>query len=153
VLQVIEPGYAPEHIWIGGEAIAAGLAHRLGARVAVTPGGAGRLHAVIATAGEARNVMMAAWSTVNLIKMVTVVDEDVDPWNPVEVELALATRMRAERDVLIVPAMPSNRSDPLESDGMVGKLGIDAKRKAGDRDWTAAAPPAAVLERVRRQLT
>ncbi|TMH64353.1 MAG: hypothetical protein E6H57_15945 [Betaproteobacteria bacterium] len=89
----------------------------------------------------------------NLIKMVTVVDEDVDPWDPVQVELALATRMRAERDVLIVPAMPSNRSDPLESDGMVGKLGIDAKRKPGDRDWTAAAPPAAVLERVRRQLT
>ena len=153
MLQVIQPGYAPEHVWIGGEAIAAGLAHRWGARVAVTPGGAGRLHAVIATAGEARNAMMAAWSTVNLIKMVTVVDEDVDPWDPVAVELALATRMRAERDVLIVPAMPSNRSDPLESEGMVGKLGIDAKRKPGERDWTAAAPPAAALERVRRQLT
>ena len=153
MLQVIQPGYAPEHVWIGGEAIAAGLAQRLGARVAVTPGGAGRLHAVIATAGEARDAMMAAWRTVHLIKMVTVVDEDVDPWDPVQVELALATRMRAERDVLIVPAMPSNRSDPLESEGMVGKLGIDAKRKPGERDWTAAALPAAALERVRRQLT
>ena len=153
MFQVIQPGYYPEHVWIGGEAIAAGLARGLRARVAVTPGGAGRLHAVIATGSEARTAMMAAWSAVNLIKMVTVVDEDVDPWNATQVEMAMATRMRAERDVVIVPAMPSNRSDPLVRDGMVGKLGIDATRKAGERDWTEAQPPAAVMERVRRQFT
>ena len=154
MLQVIQPGYYPEHVWIGGEAIAAGLARRLGARVAVTPGGAGRLHAVIATKDEARNAIHATWSAVNLIKMVTVVDEDVDPWDPVQVELAIATRMRAERDIVVMPAMPSNRSDPLARNGMVGKLGIDATRKSGDRaDWRPAEPPAAVLERVRRRLT
>ena len=49
--------------------------------------------------------------------------------------------------------MPSNCSDPLERDGMVGKLGIDATRKRVDRDWTPARPPADVLERVCRQLT
>jgi 2,5-furandicarboxylate decarboxylase 1 len=157
LFQVIQPGYYPEHVWIGAEAIAAGLAHRLRSHlreVAVTPGGAGRLHAVIAVKDEPRNAMLAAWSAVNLIKMVTVVDEDVDPWDPVQVELALATRMRAERDVVVVPAMPSNRSDPLEQDGMVGKLGIDATTKAGDRkDWRPAEPPPAVMERIRRQLT
>src|SRR5256714_8005351 len=72
MFQVIQPGYYPEHVWIGGEAIAAGLARGLRARVAVTPGGAGRLHAVIATGSEPRTAMMAAWSAVNLIKMVTV---------------------------------------------------------------------------------
>ena len=98
--------------------------------------------------------MLGAWSAVNLIKMVTVVDEDVDPWDPVQVELAIATRMRAERDVLVVPSMPSNRSDPLARNGMVGKLGIDATRKPDDRaDWRRAEPPAEVLERVRRRLT
>jgi 4-hydroxy-3-polyprenylbenzoate decarboxylase len=154
MLQVIQPGYHPEHVWIGGEAIAAGLARLLGARVAVTPGGAGRLHAVIAVKDGAREAMRGAWSAVNLIKMVTVVDEDVDPWDPVQVELAIATRMRAERDVLVVPSMPSNRSDPLARNGMVGKLGIDATRKSGDRkDWRRAEPPAEVLERVRRRLT
>ena len=154
MLQVIQPGYYPEHVWIGGEAIAAGLARRLNARVAVTPGGAGRLHAVIAVKDGAREAMLGAWSAVNLIKMVTVVDEDVDPWDPVQVELAIATRMRAERDVLVVPAMPSNRSDPLARNGMVGKLGIDATRKPDDRaDWRRAEPPAEVLERVRRRLT
>jgi UbiD family decarboxylase len=154
MLQVIQPGYHPEHVWIGAEAIAAGLARRLSARVAVTPGGAGRLHAVIAVKDEARKAMLATWSAVNLIKMVTVVDEDVDPWDPVQVELAIATRMRAERDIVVMPAMPSNRSDPLARNSMVGKLGIDATRKSGDRaDWRRAEPPAAVLERVRRRLT
>jgi 4-hydroxy-3-polyprenylbenzoate decarboxylase len=164
MLQVIQPGYAPEHVWIGGEAIAAGLMSVLRkslpalVSVAITPGGAGRLHAVIALKNlgenEARKAMFAAWSAVNLIKLVTVVDEDVDPWDPVQVELALATRMRAERDVVVVPAMPTSRSDPLVKDGMVGKLGIDATTKAGDRaDWKPAEPPAAVLERVRRRLT
>jgi 3-polyprenyl-4-hydroxybenzoate decarboxylase len=50
--------------------------------------------------------------------------------------------------------MPTSRSDPLVKDGMVGKLGIDATTKAGDRaDWRPAEPPAAVMERIRRQFT
>lgn len=160
MLQVIQPGYYPEHVWIGGEAIAAGLMHSLRATVpglaavAVPPGGAGRLHAVLAIdGGDARHAMFAAWTAVNLIKHVTVVDADVDPWDAAQVELAIATRMRVERDVVIVPGMPSNRSEPLERDGMVAKLGIDATRKPGERDWTEAHPPREVLERVRRRLT
>ena len=157
MLQVIQPGYHPEHVWIGGEAIAASLAHRLrdafpGLRaVAITPGGAGRLHAVVSLeapdAGDARRVMRAVWDAVSLVKLVTVVDADVDAWDPLQVELALATRMRAERDLLIEPGGKTGRSDPLEDGGRIGKLGIDATRKAGDRgDWRNAAPPAEVLQ-------
>lgn len=162
MLQVIQPGFHPEHVWIGAEAIAAGLVHRLRkdlpclASVAVTPGGAGRLHAVLALndgkPGDARAAIEAAWRTVHLIKMVTVVDEDVDPWNAAQVELALATRMRADRDLIVEPSLPSNRSDPQARNGMVPKLGIDATRRAGDRaDWRPAAPPAHVLEKVRKK--
>ena len=155
MFQVIQPGFHPEHVWIGGEAIAASLRHRLGVRaVAVTPGGAGRLHAVIATKDDARKVIAAVWQAVRLIKLVTVVDEDVDPWDPLQVELALATRMRAERDLVVAPALPTSRSDPLEDQGKVAKLGIDATRKAGDReDWRPAQPPAEVVARVRRKLS
>lgn len=159
MLQVIQPGYHPEHVWIGGEAIAASLAHRLrdafpGLRqVAITPGGAGRLHAVIALeapgAGEAQRVMRAVWDAVSLVKLVTVVDADVDAWDPARVELALATRMRAERDLLVEPGAKTGRSDPLEDDGRIGKLGIDATRKQGDRvDWRSAAPPAEVMRKI-----
>jgi 2,5-furandicarboxylate decarboxylase 1 len=163
MLQVIQPGYAPEHVWIGAEAIAASLAHRLRegfralCQVAITPGGAGRLHAVASIAdpagGDARRLMQAIWDAVHLVKLVTVVDADVDPWDPVQVELALATRMRAERDLLVEPGAKTNRSDPLQSDGLIAKLGVDATRKAGDRDdWRSAEPPAAVMQRVARSL-
>ena len=163
LFQVVQPGYNPEHIWIGGEAIAAGLARRLREtiggvhEVAVTPGGAGRLHAVVAldnpVPGEAKRAMMAVWSAVSLVKMVTVVDADIDPWSAEQVEWALATRMRADRDLLVIPNARADRAEPLEKDGVVPKLGIDATLKAGDRpDWTLAAPPREVVERVRRQL-
>ena len=155
MLQVIQPGYYPEHVWIGAEAIAASLAHRLRAaldvrQVAITPGGAGRLHAVVAI-GEAhpQRVMHAVWDAVKLIKLVTVVDADVDAWDAQQVEWALATRMRAERDLLVLASAASSRSDPLERGGRVGKLGIDATRKAGDRDdWRPARPPAEVMRKI-----
>jgi 4-hydroxy-3-polyprenylbenzoate decarboxylase len=155
MLQVIQPGYYPEHVWIGAEAIAASLMHRLSnelplREVAITPGGAGRLHAVVALKeGDPRRVMEAVWSAVRLVKMVTVVDADVDPWNAQQVEWALATRMRAERDLLVVQAAGTSRSDPLERDGTVGKLGIDATRNSADRDdWRLAQPPAEVMRRI-----
>ena len=85
----------------------------------------------------------------SLVKLVTVVDADVDPWDPLQVEMTLATRMRAERDLLVEPGAGTGRSDPLEEAGRIGKLGIDATRKAGDRqDWRSAAPPAEVLRRI-----
>ena len=163
LFQVVQPGYHAEHVWIGAVAIAAGLARQIAqsvpsvGEVAVTPGGAGRLHAVISLQnprpGDAKRAMFAAWAAVSLIKQVTVVDADVDPWDPVRVEWALATRMRSERDLLVVPDVRADRAEPLERDGLVGKLGIDATRKAGDRaDWTEALPPPDVLERVRRRL-
>jgi 4-hydroxy-3-polyprenylbenzoate decarboxylase len=155
MLQVIQPGYYPEHVWIGGEAIAASLAHRLRKdfslrEVAITPGGAGRLHAVVAVKeGEAKRVMQAVWDAVRLVKLVTVVDDDVDPWNAQQVEWALATRMRAERDLVVVSSASTSRSDPIEQDATVGKLGIDATRKPGDRDdWRLAQPPAEVMRKI-----
>ena len=162
ILQVIQPGYAPEHVWIGGEAIAAGLAIRLSRvlpnvrEVAVTPGGCGRLHAVVSLTnprpGDARQAISAASSAVNLIKQVTVVDVDVNPWDAVRVEWATATRMRADRDLVVVPGAKTDRSDPIEEDGVIAKLGIDATRKPAYRhDWTLAAPPAAVLAKVKRE--
>jgi hypothetical protein len=47
----------------------------------------------------------------------------------------------------------ADRSEPLERDGLIAKLGIDATRRVGDRpDWTRAAPPAAAMEKARRLL-
>ena len=112
IYQAIQPGYHPEHVLIGGIAIAAGLARHLRRsiaglhRVAVGLGGAGRLHAVVSLReprpGDARKAMFAIWGAVNLIKQVTVVDDDIDIGDPLQVEWAVATRMKADRDLVVV---------------------------------------------------
>jgi 4-hydroxy-3-polyprenylbenzoate decarboxylase len=163
VFQVILPGYHPEHCLLGGVAIAAGLARSARtsvpsvAEVAVTLGGAGRLHAVVslrdARPGDARKVVFAIWALVNLIKQIVVVDADIDPWDAVQVEWAIATRMKPDRDLLIVPGVRADRSEPLESGGTVTKLAIDATRRDGDRpDWTNARPPEWAINRAREML-
>jgi UbiD family decarboxylase len=163
IFQVVLPGYHREHCLLGGVAIAAGLFRVVRnavpsvREVAVGLGGAGRLHAVVSLhaprPGEARKAMFAVWATVNLIKQVIVVDDDIDPWNVEQVEWANATRAKADRDFLIVPAVRADRSEPLEQGGTVTKLGIDATRKRGDRaDWDLARPPEAALARARQIL-
>ena len=163
LFQVILPGYHREHCLIGGVAIAAGLARAVRSsvpslkEVAVGLSGMGRLHAVVALhhppPGEARKAMFAVWGAVNLVKQVIVVNEDIDPWDPLAVEWALATRMQPHRDFVIVPDVRADRAEPLEKDGTVTKLGIDATRRTGDRaDWRRAEPPQAAVDRARKLL-
>ena len=117
----------------------------LASRFDITP------EAVLAVAWKGEPVAVDA--AVSLVKQVTVVDGDIDPWDPVAVEHAVATRMRPERDLIVVPGVQADRAEPLEKDGVVGKLGIDATIFAPDRsDWTRAGPPDAVLARVRERI-
>jgi 2,5-furandicarboxylate decarboxylase 1 len=163
LFQVILPGYHPEHCLLGGVAIAAGLARSARAsvpavrEVAVGMGGAGRLHAVVSLheprPGDARKAVFAIWASVNLIKQIVVVDDDIDPWDAVQVEWAMATRMKPDRDLIVVPGVRADRSEPLESAGTVAKLAIDATRREGDRpDWTKAQPPERAVNRARELL-
>jgi 4-hydroxy-3-polyprenylbenzoate decarboxylase len=156
VFQVILPGYHPEHCLLGGVAIAAGLARTARAsvpavhEVAVGLGGAGRFHAVVSLKdprpGDARKAMFSIWSAVNLVKRIVVVDEDVDPWDAIQVEWAIATRSKADRDILIVPGVRTDRSDPLATDGVIAKVGIDATKRSNDRsNWRLARPPAQAI--------
>jgi 2,5-furandicarboxylate decarboxylase 1 len=164
IYQAIEPGRHREHVLLGATAIAAGLAAELRRvvpavrSVAVPEGGAGRLAAVVALepsarAGAARRAMFAVWASVSLIRTVTVVDGDIDPWDHVEVEWARTCFARPDRDYLIVPGGAADRAEPLEMRGTVAKLGIDATRKAGDRaDHHLAAPPGEAVARARARL-
>jgi 2,5-furandicarboxylate decarboxylase 1 len=163
LFQVVLPGYHPEHCLLGGVAIAAGLARAARLRlpavreVAVGMGGAGRLHAVVSLRqprpGDTRKAAFAIWAAVNLIKQVVVVDDDIDPWDQAQVEWAMATRMKADRDIVIVPGVRTDRSEPLESGGTVAKLAIDATRRESDRsDWKKAQPPERAMHRARELL-
>jgi 2,5-furandicarboxylate decarboxylase 1 len=54
----------------------------------------------------------------------------------------VATRVHFDRDLHVLPGMRADRAEPLERDGTIAKLAIDATRRTGDRsDWTTAEPP------------
>jgi 2,5-furandicarboxylate decarboxylase 1 len=166
IYQAILPGYAPEHCLLGGIAIGATTCRALRRvmpdvrRVFITDGGMGRLHAIITMhrpqPGEARRAITLAMDQVNLLKLVIVVDDDIDPEDWSQVEWALATRMRAERDIVVFPGARADRCEPLEENLTVTKVGIVATALPGDADpggrFELARPPHEVLERVQREL-
>lgn len=164
MFQVIEPGYHREHLFLGAVPIAASLRSVLSrsilnvGQVAVTLSGSGRTNVVLQIEnprpGQARRAMSICWGAVSIVKNVTVVDTDIDPWDLEAVELAKLTRMRAERDILMVSDLPADRSEPQESGGVVTKVGYDATRKAGDRKegYDKALPPPEAYERMRALL-
>ncbi len=100
----------------------------------VTLGGCGFWHAVVSIrkqAGEGKNALLAAL-TAQDIKHVVVVDDDIDVFNAMDVEWAIATRVQGDRDVIIVPGARAKPLDPslaVTPPGVVptgAKVGIDA---------------------------
>ena len=99
----------------------------------VTLGGRAFWHAVISIkkqAGEGKNALLAALSVMD-IKHVVVVDDDIDVFNPTEVEWAIATRVQGDKDVMIIPGARAKPLDPslYITPGQVptgAKVGIDA---------------------------
>lgn len=95
-----------------------------------TPGGTCRYHAVISidkkNRGEAKNAIFAAFGSSQEVKHVVVVDKDVNIFDPVDVEWAIATRCQAYKDVFIVPCASGNVLDPSSDKGLSDKMGIDA---------------------------
>jgi 2,5-furandicarboxylate decarboxylase 1 len=78
--------------------------------------------------GEPRMAMLTTLGTELYTKQVIVVDEDVDIYDMEDVMWAVATRVRAERDVLMVPGVKSAVIDPTSdpTSFTVTKMGIDA---------------------------
>ena len=166
MLHVVQPSHNPEHILLGGVAIAAGLLRGLRATfpfvraVALPPGGSGRLSVVVSVdvdllrPGSARRLMLAIWAALSIVRSVTVVGADIDPWDEEQVEWARTCFARADADLLVVPGLTTDRSDPLEAqDGTVAKLGVDAtpKRVQG-LGSLRARPPQEAIDAARRVL-
>jgi 2,5-furandicarboxylate decarboxylase 1 len=84
--------------------------------------------------GEPQMAMMATFGTELYTKHVIVVDEDVDIYSMNDVMWAIATRVRAERDIVLVPNCKSAILDPTSDPTTftVTKMGIDATRPSGN---------------------
>ncbi|KUG21273.1 ubid family decarboxylase [hydrocarbon metagenome] len=62
-----------------------------------------------------------------------VVDEDIDIRDPDDVEFAIATRVRGDTDLLIVPGVRGSSLDPTRlPDGTNVKVGVDATMVMGE---------------------
>ncbi len=66
------------------------------------------------------------------VKLVIVVDEDIDVFDEEQVLWAVATRMQADRDVFIVDGAMGTLLDPSATDAITAKMGIDATKPLGD---------------------
>ena len=105
--------------------------------VHLTRGGCGYLHAVIqirkATQGDGKNAILAAFAAHTSLKHVVVVDEDIDPFDMHDVEYAVATRVRGDRDVLVITGARGSSLDPCQlDDGTNVKVGVDATMVMGE---------------------
>lgn len=83
--------------------------------------------------GEPQQAMMAALGTEFYTKYVIVVDEDVDIFDMNDVMWAVATRVRAEQDIVFIPGCKGAILDPTSDPETftVTKMGIDATRPIG----------------------
>jgi UbiD family decarboxylase len=107
--------------------------------VILTTGGCGYFHAIIQirkqTQGDAKNAIMAALAAHTSLKHVVVVDEDIDPADIHDVEFAIATRVRGDRDIMVVTGARGSSLDPSQAeDGTNVKVGIDATMPLGRED-------------------
>lgn len=107
--------------------------------VLLTTGGCGYLHGVVKirknTDGDGKNAVMAAFAAHTSLKHVVVVDEDIDIRNMEDVEYAIATRVRGDRDLMVIPGVRGSSLDPSRiGDGLNVKIGVDATMEMGKRD-------------------
>jgi 2,5-furandicarboxylate decarboxylase 1 len=99
----------------------------------MTAGGLHRFHAIVQVRktgpthdGLQRNAMMAAFGALKDLDLVIVVDDDIDIRDPADVEYALATRMEASKDIVMVPGARGHEYVRVSNGGIRTKLGIDA---------------------------
>jgi UbiD family decarboxylase len=129
-------------------------------RVHMTRGGGGALHAVVSVdkpyEGFGKYVGLAVLGTTagRSIKQVIIVDDDVDPANPDEVEWAVSTRVQPHRDSEIFTEMPGVILDPSLPRGdhlrppLTAKLIIDATRYDAKDYARVCLPAAPMMEKV-----
>lgn len=166
MFQAILPGYAFEHCLLGAVGIESvvswGLQRVIPSvrRVFVTEGGMGRLHAIIGmrrpALGEGKRAVLLAIGQVNLLKLVIVVEDDVDPEDWRQVEWSLAARFRGHEDLIVLPGIKADRCDPVQEDLTVTKIGMIAATRPGDGTRgsrsESAKPPITVFERIKNEL-
>jgi len=102
--------------------------------VNITPGGCSWLHAVVGikkkNEDDGKKAIEAAFAGHKSLKYVVIVDDDIDIYSPDSVEWAIATRMQADKDVLVLSNQKGSSLDPSADPNTyaTSKMGIDATK-------------------------
>jgi 2,5-furandicarboxylate decarboxylase 1 len=99
--------------------------------VNVNPGGCSWLHAIVQIdkqhEDDGKKAIAAAFAGHRSCKHVFVVDEDINIYDPLQVEWAMATRFQGDRDMIVLDKEPGSSLDPSAEPGtkMTTKIGFD----------------------------
>jgi len=148
IFQMILPG-ANEHYLMMGmprEPViqrAVGLAVPEVHAVRLTEGGCCWLHGVASITkqkeGDGVNAIMAALGAHPSMKMVTIVDNDIDIFDDQDVEWAVATRFQGHKGLVIIENARGSSLDP-SADETTTKVGIDATKPIGGEGFDRVKP-------------
>jgi UbiD family decarboxylase len=101
-------------------------------QVVLTSGGSNWLHAVIQISKtkttNVKKIINETFASHRSLKMVTIVDDDIDPTDSSAVEYAMATRFQADKDLVIIKNVRGSSLDPSSDQKKLrtAKMGIDA---------------------------
>ncbi len=117
--------------------------------VHVNPGGCSWLHAIVKISKKSPNdgklAIDAAFSGHRSCKHVFIVDDDIDIYNPLSVEWAMATRFQGDQDLYIFPREPGSSLDPSSEPGshLTTRVGFDLTKplQTCGKDFIKAAFP------------
>ena len=111
--------------------------------VYITPGGCSWLHAVVQikkqNPDDGKKAIAAAFEGHKSLKHCVIVDDDINIYDPNDVEWAIATRFQADKNAVILPNQPGSSLDPSGdlSEGKKArtcKMGLDATIPSGKTD-------------------
>jgi UbiD family decarboxylase len=111
--------------------------------VYITPGGCSWLHAVVQikkqNPDDGKKAITAAFEGHKSLKHCVIVDDDINIYEPNDVEWAIATRFQADKNAVILPNQPGSSLDP-SGDLTEGKkartckMGLEATIPSGKTD-------------------
>ncbi|RPJ51187.1 MAG: UbiD family decarboxylase [Chloroflexi bacterium] len=123
--------------------------------VNINPGGTSWLHAIVQIdkqhEDDGKKAIQAAFAGHRSCKHIFVVDRDIDIYNPLEVEWAMATRFQGDQDLVILERSPGSSLDPSSEPGThnTTRVGFDLTMplETKGKSYTKAPFPAVDLHR------
>lgn len=142
IYQDVVPGNSSEHLLLGGSSKEAHIFRTVKDAIPNLksinwPRSGTDLHSYLSLSepideGQANQAALLLLGLDRTLKLVVVVNEDIDVYNEQEVLWAIATRMQADRDLNVTKNVFCSKLDPSAySEGTSAKLVIDATKKRG----------------------